>query len=645
MIDAMNLSILIGAGLIAVSILTSLISFRVGAPLLLIFLGVGLLAGEDGFGGIEFDDVAAAYFIGSIALAVILFDSGFETPLHSYRLAAWPAVTLATLGVLITAAIFGAAAHLLFGFPWIEALLLGAILGSTDAAAVFFLLRVGGITLRDRVRSTLEIESGTNDPMAIFLTLILVELAVSGLFSEALSWELLRRFGVQIALGGVMGALGGYALVQTINRLEFIERGLYPLLSLSLALCLFAAVSMLGGSGFLAVYIAGLVAGNARLRNAHSLRRFQSGMTWLAQIAMFLTLGLLATPSEFLHVLAPALVLAVVLMFLARPLAVWLCLLPYGFSRNETTFVAWVGLRGAVSILLGILPIIGGLPNGQTLFNMAFLIVLASLLTQGWSIRPMAKWLGLVVPPRTGPLERVELDLPDTSVHELVVYRVTPNSPVVGGERIPRWARPSLIVRDGRSMRLHNAGRLQPGDHVYIFATPEQLRLLDRLFAAPTPLSQDDRDFFGDFALDPGVRLRDIVTLYGAEVPAADLDLTVAERLKREFGGTLELGDRITLGPIELIVREIAPDGQVASVGLAVEPSPAARPRLPLFQTRKEIQVYLRGLWRRDRRRRTGASKTDGETEAAPVPPPPHAEGLAPDEAPAAERPVAVNER
>jgi cell volume regulation protein A len=600
MFEAMNLAILIGAGLIAVSTFTSLISFRIGAPLLLVFLVVGLVAGEDGLGGLRFDNARVAYFIGSVALAVILFDSGFNTNFRTVRTALGPALTLATAGVILTAGLVGAAAHHLLNLPWLEAFLLGAIASPTDAAAVFFLLRVGGITVRDRVRSTLEVESGSNDPMAIFLTITLVEIIASEAARETVVLDVLKSFAQQLCLGLLTGLAGGQLIVLVVNRLK-LEAGLYPIVVLSLALCLFAATGMVDGSGFLAVYVAGLMAGNSQLHALPMLRRFQNGMTWFSQIAMFLTLGLLATPSQFFDIALPAVLLALLLTLIARPVAVWICLLPFRFTRNETTFVAWVGLRGAVSILLAILPIVANLPNGRLLFNVAFIVVMTSLLLQGWTIRPMARWLGLIVPPRIGPVERVELELPGRASHELIAYRIAPGSPVAKGGRIPRWARPSLIVRDGRSLRLHEAGRLRAGDYVYIFAPPKLVRLLDRLFARPADLDPSDRDFFGDFVIDPDTRISDLAEAYGFAVSAEEAKLSVADFIHRRLHGTVEIGDRISVGTVELIIREFDDAGEIASIGLAVEPSRAARPKLPLFQSRGEIRDTLARLLSRPR--------------------------------------------
>jgi len=565
-------AILIGSGLVIATIFTSLAAFRFGAPLLLIFLGVGLLVGEDGL-GLRFQDARSAYFVGSLALAIILFDSGFGTKLRSFRQAAAPAITLATVGVLLTAGLVGVGARYLFDLPWPEAFLLGAIVSSTDAAAVFFLLRSGGIRIKEQIRSTLEIESGSNDPMAIFLTIALVELVRSGQFGGAVP-EMALAFIRQMGLGLAIGFLGGHLIVYIVNRLR-LEGGLYPIVVLSAALFFFAFAGLLGGSGFLAAYIAGLVAGNKAMRGAIALRRFQDGITWLAQIVMFLLLGLLATPSQFGAIALPSIALALFLTLVGRPLAVWLCLVPFRYDRQETTFVAWVGLRGAVSILLAIIPLIGGVANAQLYFNAAFIIVLTSLVVQGWTIAPVARWLDIRMPPRLGPVERIELELPGTAHHELIVYRVVAGSPVVEGERLPRWARPSLVIRDGQSMRYQYAGRLQPGDYVYMFIAPRNARLLDRLFASPGELAGDDGDFFGAFALDPHKSLADLKSAYGVKLPrGTDLETSLRDFMTVRLGGTAEIGDRVACGPVDLIVREMNMDGEIIGVGLALEKDP-----------------------------------------------------------------------
>jgi potassium/hydrogen antiporter len=586
MVEAMLIAILVGSGLLVLSILTSLVSFRVGAPLLLLFLAIGLLAGEDGPGRIQYDYHAETFFVGSLALVIILFNSGFETRWHTFRAAAAPAIVLATLGVLLTAGLLGWAAHYMLGLPLLEALLLGAIVGSTDAAAVFFLLRVGGITIRERVRATLEVESGSNDPMAIFLVITLLELILAGAGLETIGQSVASAFALQMGLGLIMGAAGGWLIVKGVNQTP-LEPGLYPIAVLGSALMLFAVTGLMGGSGFLAVYVAGLVAGNSDIHGRPHLQRFQEGLTWLAQIVMFLLLGLLATPSSFADIALPVIGLALVLTFIVRPLAIGLCLLPFGFRRNEVVFMSFIGLRGAVSILLAILPIIAGLGIGQYLFNAAFIIVLVSLVVQGWTIRPLARWLSVVVPLRTGPVERVELELPGTAHHELVVYHITEGSPVAKGHRLPRWARPSLVVREGRSFSLHHAGRLQPDDYVYIFTSPTFIALLDRLFATRATLTAADQEFYGDLNIAPTASLGALAESYGLEVDAADRETTVAGFMLRQFNGRIEIGDRLVLGPLDLIARAVDEAGAVTEIGLSLarvddtpKPKPGALRRL-----------------------------------------------------------------
>lgn len=556
------------AAIVVVSVLSTIFSFRAGAPILLVFLGVGFLAGEDGIGGVDFDNAEVAFKVGSIALALILFDSGFGTPLRSFRAAAAPAVTLATAGVLLTAGLFALAARILLPLDWAQALLLGATLASTDAAAVFFLLRAGGIHLRDRVRSTLEVESGSNDPMAIFLTVALV--GALSVDAAGLAWtDALVEFARQMGLGLAFGWVGGHIVRLAVNRLP-LEVGLYPVLVAALAIAGFALTNLAGGSGYLAVYVAGLLAASARIRHANELRRFQQGLTWLAQIAMFVTLGLLATPSEFPAVLLPGVLLGLFLVFVARPLAVGLCLLPFRMSWQENLFVGFVGLRGAVSILLAILPLMAALPDARLLFNVAFIAVLMSLLVQGWGLAPVARALQLVVPERHGAIDRIQLDLPDEAAHELVAYRLAADSPLIAERRVPRWVRPALVVRDGRSIRTMRVERLRAGDVIYVFVRPHRIPLLDRLVASPRAPDKTDREFFGDFAVDLDVPVADLADFYGGEVRADKSALSVRHFLEREFGDAVEVGDRIGLGAIELIVREVDDQQRVTEAGLAV---------------------------------------------------------------------------
>jgi cell volume regulation protein A len=612
---------LVATALVLAAAFSSLIAFRFGAPLLLLFLGIGLVTGVDGL-GIEFDNARLAYFAGSLALAVILFDSGFGTPLIALKQASLPALSLATVGVAITTLIFGAAASYLTDLSWLESFLLGAAVASTDAAAVFFLLRAGNLSLRDRVRSTLEIESGTNDPIAIFLTITLVEVIAIGADpgAEVLLFDLIIGFVEHMGLGAITGVFGGMAIVRLVDRLN-LDSGLLPIFVLTLSLLVFAGAGAIGGSGFLAVYLAGLVAGNSQIRATNTLKRFQDGMSWLAQIIMFLVLGLFATPSQFPVILVPAVLLGLFLIFIARPLAVSLCLIPFRFARAETAFISWVGLRGAVSILLALTPLIGGLENGRLIFNIAFIVVLVSLVVQGWTVGPLARRLGLIVPARLGPLDKVELELPGSAHHELLAYTVVPGSPVARGQRIPRWARPSLVVRDGRSMRFQDMGRLVAGDHVYIFVPDRYPRLLDRLFASRAEVDPEDVDFFGAFAVDPSRPASDLEAAYGAVLTEAERKLTIGALVDERLNGHAEYADRVSLGPIELIVRDVDDKGRIVSIGLSIEPT-TRQPSVPVFLSIGEIGDRLRAIWKRLRRRRGSepeqADRTPEDTAAHP---------------------------
>jgi cell volume regulation protein A len=611
-LEAFYVIVLVCTVLILMAAFSSLLAFRFGAPLLLLFLMIGLIAGTDGL-GIEFSNNYLAYILGSVALAVILFDSGYGTSIQAFKLAAAPALTLASVGVLLTAALFGAAATFLLGFTWLQGLLLGSIVASTDAAAVFFLLRIGGINIRDKVRSTLEVESGTNDPMAIFLTLALVEVLASGEGYHGINLAMLATFIQEMGLGVILGLLGGMMIVLIAGHLET-DRGLTPIFVLALALLVFSFTGAVGGSGFLAVYVAGIYAGNRKMPASASIKRFQDGMTWLAQIIMFLVLGLLATPSQFPAIAFPAVALALFLIFVARPAAAWLSLLPFDYTQRETGFVAWVGLRGAVSILLAIMPILGGLQAGQTYFNVAFIIVLVSLLVQGWTIKPMAKRLGLIVPPRMGAIDKVEVDLPGTVNHELLSYRVVKDSPVLRGERIPRWAMPSLVVREGKSMRYQYAGRLRENDVVYLFIAPSYTRLLDRLFASRAAVDPDDADFFGAFSISPQRPAADLDSAYGPGLLSdQEKALTIAELMRQRLGGKADYADRVRLGEIILIVRDLDENDHIQAVGMsleAVEPATV----LPLFINLHDILNRIRDAARRRKRNAADTISTDSNT-------------------------------
>ena len=564
-----NLAILVGALILLISIVASDISSRLGAPLLFVFLLLGMLAGEEGPGGIRFNDVEAAYMTGTLALAVIIFDGGMRTRRETFRVALWPAVSLATLGVVITAGLVGMFAAWILNLHWLQGLLVGAIVGSTDAAAVFSLLRNAGLSLKERVAATLEIESASNDPMAIFLTVTVIGLLAAGQsgFDAAVLLLLLQQFGI----GAVLGLGGGRALVWLINRLT-LASGLYPLLAVAGGLIIFAATAQLGGSGFLAIFMAGLVLGNSKLHSAQNILRVHDGLAWLSQIVMFVILGLLATPSDLIGVAGPALAIAAFLMLVARPAAVMIGLLPFRLPWREQMFISWVGLRGAVPVVLALFPLIYGTEHARLYFNVAFFIVLVSLLLQGWTIAVAARWLRLEVPPAIEPLQRVSLDAPGHYEHEILGYEVRAGSQIAGRElselRLSDRAQVMVVMRDGEALPLVPGLKFELRDYVYLLAQPKNLAYLGKLFDPHLePDRLEEHRYFGDFVLNGDALMADLGMAYGIEIPDEVGNLTLAAYLSRMFRGRAVVGDRADLGRAQLVVREIE-NGQVHRVGL-----------------------------------------------------------------------------
>ena len=403
-LDFLTLPLLAAASLVFFSVLAGVFSARVGFSFLLVFLVVGTLAGVDGPGGLVFNDFRLSFWVGNVALAVILLDGGLRTDMRTFRTGLRPSLLLATVGVVLCTAITGAAAHWLLGLSWPLALLVGAIVGSTDAAAVFSLLKSSGVTLNERVAATLEIESGMNDPMAVYLTLTFIGIALalggggSGTVdvSEVLL-SLLQQFG----WGALLGLGCGWALAELLKRLGRGSDGgggIRALLVVSGGLTVFAGTTWVGGSGFLAVYMMGVVVGNRARRQVRPSLSAMDGYAWLSQAGMFLLLGLLVTPSDLLRTLWPALGVSLVLMLVARPISVWLCLAPLHFKPREITFISWVGLRGAVPIVLAVFPLMAGVQGAQTFFNVAFVVVLTSLMLQGSTIAWSARRLGVTLP-------------------------------------------------------------------------------------------------------------------------------------------------------------------------------------------------------------------------------------------------------
>jgi len=567
-LDSISLLILLCALLVLAGILSSLVALRFGAPLLLIFLIVGMLAGESGPLGIHFEDVRLAYTVGSVALALILFDGGLRTRFATFRSVLAPAGMLATVGVLVTSALMAPVAIFALGLNWVEGLLVGAMVASTDAAAVFFLMHARGLRLRPRVGATIEVESGTNDPFAIFLTLVLVEILLSGSKSSLDIASLLLR---EALLGALFGYLGGRAIVFVLNRLT-LPQGLQAPFVATGAIVIFGLCQSIHASGFLAVYLAGLLVGNRATRGLSSIVVFLDAVTWLAQIVMFVMFGLLAWPGRLPDQLMPALTVALALMLVARPVAVFLCLLPFEFSFREKAFISWVGLRGAVGFFLASIPLLVGLPKGQIFFDVGFVVVIASLLIQGWSVAFVARRLRIAKRRPDTFRPRVELDLPGQHNQELVGYPVLAGSPFLRRGIIPSWAKLTLVIRDKRVLTPEEAKGLHEGDHVYLLAPPEKAQALDRFFADLPPPSSPDPRLLGDFFVSGDVTLGALSELYGIEIAESEKNVLIDAHLARRLGRAPQPGDRVALGPVALVVHRVK-DGHAATVGLQLAES------------------------------------------------------------------------
>jgi potassium/hydrogen antiporter len=547
-----NQLVLLAGLLFVLSILATVVTPRLGVPLLLVFLVIGMLAGENGPGGIVFNDYRLANLAGTAALAVILFDGGMRTRLRSFRVALAPSATLASLGVLITCLVTGLAAGWILDLHWAEGLLIGAIVGSTDAAAVFSLLHTSAVSLNQRVTATLEIESGTNDPAAVFLTLALIQyLLTPDGFGVA---DSILFFLWQMGGGALIGLGGGYLVVLALNRLQLAD-SLYPLLALFSGLLIFGAAANLETSGFVAVYIAGLILGNSPVHGFTTIQRFHDGIAWMAQIGMFVILGLL---------------IAGAMIVLARPLAVWLCLSPFRFPWREKLFIAWVGLRGSVPILLATYPLMAGVEHALLFFNIAFFIVLVSLVVQGWSIAPVARLLGLQVPDTEVRVHRSDFDLPGQQGYEIVSYRVSGKGALVGQPPsklpLPVNTRLVCVVRKGQLLS-RDWGALQAGDYVSLLADKHSLPALDRLFRTElraTPAR--DRRFFGEFIINPDAPLAELAQTYGLDLAIERSDETVAQFIQRSLPRPV-VGDRVTLGDLQLVIKAME-GGQISALGL-----------------------------------------------------------------------------
>lgn len=571
--DAVNFTILIAGVLLFASIIATQLSVRSGAPILLVFLLLGMLAGEDGLLGIQFNNPDIALLIGSVALIVILFDGGLRTQPERFRVALGPAAVLASVGVIVTCIITGLTAAYLFNLSWIEGLLLGAILGSTDAAAVFSIFQSQGLRIKDRVSATLEIESGSNDPMAVMLTITLVGVLASS--EQSMSWMVLVSFVQQAVVGAVLGYLGGRVFVK-VSRMVQLHAAFFPLLAVGASILVYGLTAQFGGSGFLAVYLMGYIVGNApKLPQVINILRVHDGLAWLSQIVMFLMLGLLMTPSKLLDIAAPALMLAAVLILVARPVAVLISLAPFHFPWRDRIFISWVGLRGAVPIVLALFPWIAGLENQALYFEIAFFIVLVSLIVQGWTILPFARKLGLEVPPEAEPDSRMPLERITTknAILEVATFEIDDDTPACDHF----WSDINIhepvefmgLVRNGEWLRTVANPKLQVGDTVMVLTRSEDIpRISDVLASNGTGKRLTKKTFFGDFVLNADSTVADLGSFYVLPEEQAKPDETIAELFSNQFRRRVVVGDHIIIGPLMFTARDVADDGTIKKVGV-----------------------------------------------------------------------------
>jgi cell volume regulation protein A len=563
---------LLMGSLLLISILAAVVSNRLGAPLLLTFLVVGMLAGEEGVLGIEFSNPELAFFIGSLALVIILFDGGMRTHKERFRVALWPAISLATVGVALTCALTASGVVWLFDLPWPTALLIGAILSSTDAAAVFSIFQSQNLRIKQRVASTLEIESGTNDPMAIILTMTLTSIIASA-ESFSIGWVSLDIVQ-QVVLGYFAGWVGGRAFVWMAQKIS-VQFSFFPLLAAASAVVIFAITSGIGGSGYLAVYLMGYKIGNSRLPQLPHILQVQDGLAWLSQIMMFLILGMLVTPSHLMEYWSLSLSVAVLMIFVARPLAVLISLIPFVFPWREQVFISWVGLRGAVPIILALYPWLTGVPNQELYFDIAFMVVMVSLIVQGWSLAPMARWLGLEVPAPAEPDRRMPLDrVGSKDPMEVWVYQISERSPACDHHWDElRWnvdVEFVGVIRDGEWLLPKSQPVLQESDTVIVVAKLEHVDAISRVLAAggkPTELQSSE--FFGDFTLRGELMLQDVAGFYPVgELDSKLLAISIHDYFTQKFRRRVVVGDQLQLGLVLLTVRDVTDDGFIKQVGV-----------------------------------------------------------------------------
>lgn len=488
----LDIVFIIGSILVLLAVMVSKISDRFGIPMLLFFIVLGMLAGSEGIGGIYFDDPELTQWIATITLSIILFSGGVDTHWVSIKPVLKEGLMLATIGVAVTAGVLGLFVHFILQLGWLESFLIGAIASSTDAAAVFSLLRSKGVSLRGNLKPLLELESGSNDPMAIFLTIGIIQWIQNSLNNPA---DLLLLFLLQMGIGLAIGWLMSRLSLLLINRLKLGYEGLYPVLTFALVFLTFGLATLLQGSGYLAVYVLGLLMGKTEFLHKRSLLRFFDGNAWLMQIALFITLGLLVFPSQILPVILPGLLISVILILVARPAAVFFALLPFGYSFREKLFLSWVGLRGAVPIVLATFPLVARITSANLVFNLVFFIVITSVVLQGTLIPQMAQWLKVNMP--SPPSGRIPLEvIDDASLNgKLREIQISDTSPSVGKAiyelKLPLEYLIMLISRDGKYFQPNGSTVILPGDILISLSEDEIYQTANSMLNPPTAASTD----------------------------------------------------------------------------------------------------------------------------------------------------------
>lgn len=586
--ETLNIVYLVSAILIFSSIMASTLSARLGLPLLLLFLLVGMLAGEEGILGIEFSQYAIANFVGQAALACILLDGGLRTSFKSFRVGLKPAVVLATWGVFATVLVLGLFVTWLLDVDWRIGLLMAAIVGSTDAAAVFSLLRNGGVKLNDRVQATLELESGANDPFAILLVTGLIALNVDQNSQTLLGFVSL--LAQQLGFGMLMGLLFGYLLSKMLPKLH-LAVGMYAILIMSAGLAVFAATNLIGGSGFLAVYLAGILVGNNKVRATEHVLRVMDSFAWLSQAVLFVVLGLLVTPSNVLNVWHYSVAIAAFMILIARPIAVFSSIKPFGFKDREIGFISWVGLRGAVPITLAILPVMAGLPDAFLLFDIAFGVVILSLVLQGTTIPFMANLFKVRVPSNAEPDEEMEIWVSEQASITLYEFEVKPGAFAMG--RHPLDISSSIsedeiaifaLIRNEKIVIVDQDTRLKYGDRVWYGLRGNHAAKIARIYNDIKLDRRSVEDFYGDWMISPNVRLGDLpffdesvsstppstkVTYDKEGSPVNMWQQTVAEFIKANLNTAPVPGDTVQINEEwSLIIKDIDDKGTLRTIGL-----------------------------------------------------------------------------